>query len=149
MIINRNRFILSISATMFVSNVHAQCVPGSETVFSCVTKNGKQIQVCDAGQTIVYSFGKPRNPEIVLEVPRNQASTSQWSGVGHYLSYSVDIPNGNTTYSVVWNADKLTEEHAITGGVNVIIDGETKATVECYGEDIVQNIEGIDLKPTE
>ena len=68
----------------------ADCGPGQTTVFSCLTAKGKRIQVCDAGATIDYSFGKPDAPaEIVVRAPRAQAATSQWSGVGRYISYSV------------------------------------------------------------
>lgn len=129
----------------------AACEKGSKTVFSCLAARDKLIQVCDSGKTIDYSFGK-RNlpPEIIVRAPRSDASTFQWAGVGRYLSYAVEVPNGNTTYSVFWGADRLTEAHAIEAGVNVEVNKKLVATVKCVGEKhIVQNIEGIDLKPIE
>ena len=132
-------------------NVMAACEKGSETVFSCITGKGKLIEVCDSKKTIDYSFGKPtEKPEIVVRVPRNSATTTQWAGIGRWMSYSVEIPNGNAIYSVFLAADKLSEKHSIEAGVNVEINKKLAATVKCVGEDkIVQNIEGIDLKPTE
>ena len=63
------------------------------------------------------------------------------------MSYSINIPNGNTNYNVFWAADKLTEEHAIEAGVNVEVNKKLVATVKCVGEkNIIQNIEGIELK---
>lgn len=128
----------------------AACLSEAKTVFSCLTAAGKRIEVCDAGQTIDYSFGKPKaKPEIVVRAPRSAATTFQWPGAGRYFSYSVDVPNGNTVYSVYWSADRLGDEPDVKGGVIVSIDGRERATVRCArGGDIVQNIEGIDLAPT-
>ena len=139
-----------IAVVLFAQSAYAKCEGGSKTVFSCLTTKGKQIEVCDAGETIEYSFGKPKGkPEIVVKVPRSHASTSQWGGMGRYMSYSVDIPNGKTTYNVFWGVDRLTDEHAIEAGVNVLISNKMAATIKCSGKNIKQEIEGIDLKPTE
>jgi len=129
----------------------AACENGNKTVFSCLTAKGKLIQVCDSDKTIDYSFGKPGlSPEIIVLAPRSAASTFQWQGVGRYLSYTVEVPNGNTTYSVFWGADRLADAHPIEAGVNVEVNKKLIATVKCVGEKhIVQNIEGIDLKPIE
>jgi hypothetical protein len=140
-----------ISAVLFAQIAFAKCESGSKTVFSCLTAKGKQIEVCDAGKTIEYSFGKPKGkPEIVIKVPRSEASTSQWNGIGRYQSYSVDIPNGNTTYNIFWSLYRLNnDQHAIEAGVNVIINNKQAATVKCSGGNIEQNLEGIDLKTAE
>lgn len=132
-------------------NANAICEKESSTVFSCVTGKGKTIEVCDSKKTIDYSFGKAsEKPEIVVRVPRGSATTTQWAGVGRWMSYSVEIPNGNTIYSVFWGADRLSENHPIEAGVNVEINKKHAATVKCVGQNkIVQNIEGIDLRATE
>lgn len=140
----------AVVASCTVSSALAACEKGSKTVFSCLAAKGKIIQVCDSGKTIDYSFGKPNAPEIVVRAPRSEASTFQWQGIGRYLSYSVEVPNGSTTYNVFWGADRLTDEHKIDAGVNVEINKKLVATVKCVGKKhIVQNIEGIDLKPIE
>jgi len=141
--------IMPVVAALFASNVYASC-EGNKTLFSCLTSKGKQIEVCDAGKTIHYSFGKPQGkPEITVKVARDKASTFQWAGMGSSISYAVDIPNGKTTYNIFWSADRTSDEHAIEAGVNVLINNELVTTVNCAGENIVNNIEGIDLKPTE
>ena len=142
--------IMPLVATfLFASNVYASC-EGSKTVFSCLTSKGKQIEVCDVGETIHYAFGKPKaKPEIEVKVARDKASTFQWAGIGSSMTYAVDIPNGKTTYNVFWSVDRLSDEHAIEAGVNVLINKELVTTVNCAGENIVNNIEGIALKPTE
>ena len=142
--------IIALSTFIFTTNVFAMCDDGSKTIFSCTTKKGKQIEVCDAGKTISYSFGKLQaNPEIVVKVPRSKASTSQWAGIGRSESYSIDIPNGKTIYSVFWSLDRLSDEHPIDAGVSVSNNDKLVATVNCSGKNIVNNIEGIALKPSE
>lgn len=139
---------MCVLAILGVSDASARCDGGSATLFSCVTTKGKQIELCDAGKTIQYSFGKPQfKPEIVVTVPRNRASTSQWAGVGRYMTYSVDVPNGDTIYSVFWSADKI--EQGIEAGVNVLVKGKVAATVNCSERSIDSNLEGVKLKPSE
>ena len=145
----RIMMILATTALMTSTGVSAKCAEGGKTLFFCLTAKGKQIEVCDAGKTIDYTFGKAQEkPEIALKVPRSQAATQQWAGIGRYISYSVDLPNGNTTYSVFWSLDRLSEKQAaIEAGVNVIIQGQLAATVACSGTNIINRLEGVDLKP--
>lgn len=141
--------IVPVLATLFATNVYASC-EGGKTLFSCTTTKGKKIGVCDSGKTIDYSFGKPQGkPEIAIKVPRDQASTFQWAGVGSTESYALDIPNGKATYNVFWGMDRLTDAHAVEAGVNVLIDKNLVTTVKCSGKDVVNNIEGVKLKATE
>jgi hypothetical protein len=137
------------SAALFAPSAFAACAAGSETLFSCTTAKGKVIEVCDAGKTISYSFGSPQTkPEIALSVPRDKATTFQWEGVGRYLSYAVDIPNGSTTYSVFHGMDRLSEAHAVEAGVNVLSNGKLLATVNCVGKKMVTKLEGVKLSKT-
>ena len=141
--------IVPVLVTLFAANVYAGC-EGGKTVFSCSTIKGKQIEVCDMEKTIDYSFGKPQEKsEIAIKIPREQASTFQWAGIGSSISYAVDIPNKNTTYNVFWSADRMSEEHGIEAGVNVLINKELVTTVKCADKNIVNNLEGVNLKPTE
>jgi hypothetical protein len=127
----------------------AACPSEKKTVFSCTTAKAKLIEVCDLDKSIGYSFGPLGKPELSLQVPRAQASTRQWEGVGRTISYSVDVPNGKTTYSVYWAADRMSDAHEVNGGVEVIVNGKSLATVSCDPKKkIVQNMEGIALKPT-
>lgn len=129
----------------------AACGQGEATVFECLSQQGKRIQVCDAGQTINYSFGLPNTkPEMLVRAPRERASTYQWRGVGRAIHYSIDVPHGDTIYRVFWSFDRLSEIKAVEAGVEVEIAKKNVATVRCAGErHIVQNIEGIKLRPSE
>ena len=140
-----------VAGVSFPIWAHAACERGLATVFSCLTAQGRHIEVCDAGATIDYSFGLPRGkPEIVVRAPRAQAFTHQWHGVGRAIHYSVSVPNGDTVYRVYWSLDRLSESRDIDAGVEVVIAGKHVATVRCKGDKhIVQNIEGIQLKPSD
>lgn len=124
--------------------------PSAQTIFSCTTAKSKQIQVCDLGKNLRYHFGKANAPELVLNIPREQASTQPWAGIGRYMSYSVDLPNGDTTYSVFWSVDRLDEKHSVSAGVNVLVKDKIVATVNCSEKaaPIVQQMEDISLKKT-
>lgn len=138
--------LLTYSAS---AGVQAACINPAKTLFSCDTQKGqKQILLCDNQATIDYSFGKKgQKPELALSVPRAEASTWQWAGIGRYISYSVTIPNGDYVYSVFWSADRLSEAHAVEAGVNVEKKGELLATILCTEQGMVNNLEGVKLKP--
>lgn len=142
------KFFLLIASVMGMGlTLNASC-SNSSTIFYCVTKKGKQIEVCDKKSTIEYSFGKLKSkPEIVINVPRKEVTTSQWNGIGSYMSYSIDIPNANTIYNVYWGVDRMNESHPVEAGVNVFVNNKQVATVECNNK-IENNMEGIDLAPT-
>lgn len=122
-------------------------------LFSCWTKDTKQISLYDAGNTIDYRFGKVEYPlgqppqfvaELELKVPRAEVGNYQWSGFGRNMTYSVTVPNGNVHYRVFWSLDKLDKTHTPEGGVEVLENGTSIATVNCQGE-IVSNLEGFAL----
>jgi hypothetical protein len=118
-------------------------------LFSCGTENGKEILLYQTDETIDYSFGdRDAKPELELTVPRNRASTWQWKGVGRAMTYAVDVPNGDTSYSVFWSVDRLSETKAVEAGVRVHSNRKTLATVYCTGK-VVNNLQGVQLKPTE
>jgi hypothetical protein len=84
----------------------------------------------------------PEKTEISLSVGKSTTTTSQWEGMGYIMSYSINIPNGKTTYSVFQEANQKTEE--ASAGVNVLSGEKILATVKC-GDTYFSNIEGIDL----
>jgi len=139
---------IGISSLLLSNLALAACPSGAKTLFFCKTKTAnKQIELCDAGKTISYSFGKKgQKPELAIAVPRAQASTFQWQGIGRYMSYAVNIPNGDFNYNVFWGVDRLTDEHAIEAGVNVEKKGELLTTVYCQENGLVNNLEGVKLK---
>ena len=60
----------------------ADCVKGEKILFACTTTKNKKIEVCDAGKTINYAFGKVGvKPELALNVPQRGG---QHYAVGRY-----------------------------------------------------------------
>lgn len=137
-----------IVATLCSSNVYANCGSG-KTLFFCNTVKGKQVEVCDSEKTINYSFGKAnKKPEIAIKVPRDKVSTFQWAGVGDE-SYAVDIPSSSTVYNVFWGVNRIDEKHPVSAGVNVFVNKNLVTTVNCSEKGLVNNLQGVKLKPTE
>lgn len=119
----------------------------NKPLFFCKTRHGKQIELLDAGNTVIYVFGKTgAAPEITLTVPRTQATTWQWDGRGSSESYRVNVPNGNTVYSVFWSAAHDPDAtEPVSAGVDVEIAGKYAASVECDPDTVMQSLEGVDL----
>ena len=146
-----NQSILLLSTLVLVTNTYAAC-GDSKTVFHCTTTNNKQIEVCDAGKTISYSFGKhSKKPELTISVPRHKATTFQWHGIGRHINYSVSIPNGSYMYSVYTSIDKLEEDEAkgFEAGVMVEKNNQHLVTVICRDDTVIDDIQGIDLQPSD
>lgn len=139
------------AALLISSNAWAECGSARDTWFSCMTKKGKLIELCNEKTKIRYTFGFPnRPPEISLSVAKDGASTSQPDGNGRWWSYAVDIPNGSTIYSVFWGYDRITENHDVEAGVHVTLPNGKSTTVYCASNsEITNNLEDVDLKPTE
>ncbi|MEN9372477.1 MAG: hypothetical protein RIR79_29 [Pseudomonadota bacterium] len=113
-------------------SAQAKCDGAEKTVFSCLTGKAKQIEVCDAGKTISYSFGYPNaKPEIVVTVPRERAKKEYIVGVGCIRS-SVTIPNGDTVYRV-YAMETLRDLSCPDAGVEVYIKRRYTTAVKCKG----------------
>lgn len=117
-----------------------------QVLFDCSTANRKRILLCDEGDELAYSFGKLGDaPELVVRVPREQATSFQWQGIGRWINYSVGIPNGATLYTVYTSADRISEDHTFEAGVAASVDGEEIARIRCV-EPVEHRLEGVDLK---
>ena len=128
--------------------IEPPAVSAPSVLFSCRTAGDKLIALYDKGATIQYVFGPDEQPELVLDVPRADASTYQWQGIGRYENYSVSIPNQDTVYQVSWARDRLDIDQPAEAGVSVEINGDYVTTVDCAA-DIIHNMIGVDLPPTQ
>jgi hypothetical protein len=127
----------------------ATCNPDETVAFTCTTGAHKRISLCEGKGTIVYAYGKEGlRPDIVLSVPRDQATTWQWPGIGRYENYSVDVANGKTIYRVFSSFDRLSEDHVSESGVQIEEGGKILATVNCVEASVTNNLQGIALSPT-
>ena len=134
---------IAISALLFASSVYANCEGKDKVLFACATEKGKQIEVCNFGQTVRYSYGRPNTkPEIVVIVPIEKVAGISWHASGRYITNAVIIPNLNAFYEVSWSADKLQESDELEGGVEVFINGKSKI-ISCQSAPSVGNTDGI------
>lgn len=115
-----------------------------KVIFHCRTENRKEVQVCDRGRTLEYTFGTPAEPELLLSVRREEARTFQWKGFGRWISYALSIPNGDVTYTVFSGLDRMTDEHESDTGVSVTKGDEQIARIKCR-EPVLMLLEGIDV----
>ncbi len=141
------KLIIGLAVAACSHSLFAACPSQTKTIFMCTTTNNKVIQVCDAGNTISYSFGKANaTPELAIAVPRNKVTTYQWEGFGRYENYAINIPNGKTIYRVNESLDKMSQQY--TAGVEVSNNDKLLATVECAAnKKITSKIQGIKLRP--
>ena len=125
------------------------CPDKSKVVFSCtIRSNSKHVEVCDTGGTITYSFGRPGlRPELAFASPRDLVTTHQWKGLGPQ-GYTVDLPNGNTTYSVYIGSVVRDGYPDIEAGMNVVTPSRL-VQLYCNLDTLEQDLEGIDLKEAE
>ncbi|MGB6007773.1 hypothetical protein [Castellaniella sp.] len=136
----------SLAATP-ASEAPTACL-NSKLVFACTTTKGKAVEICDSDDILQYSFGtKGHYPELSLSVPRSEASTFQWDGRGSEITYSVQIPNGDTVYEVFTSMSRMSNEHEIVSGINVEVAGKHVATLTCLDDTVQQDMEDIPLKP--
>ena len=134
----------SLPAGAMASN---RCPANQDTIFACSTTNNKQVRVCDGGDTIGYTFGRPgQPPEMALRVPRQRTSTWQWPGMGYTATYSATIPNGKTRY-VVWSTtERGSDPVQSSSGIAVEVNGKQVANILCLQDDtLLDNLFDIDL----
>lgn len=150
----RPAFGLLLVGLFATTTAYSACDAKSTLWFSCTTKNaGKRIEVCADASTVRYSFGKPKaKPEMALSVPKSQASTYQWGGIGRAMTYSVNLPNGDTEYRVYAGSEKATEDTpdgTSYAGVHVVKNGQQIAEVQCVESTVKSALEGLDLRRAE
>ncbi|MDB5772480.1 MAG: hypothetical protein JWM42_2854 [Burkholderia sp.] len=147
---SKSSFHLFACASLFLFSpidAASACLGEEKLLFSCTTKNNKQINLCDTGKIIRYSYGKTGStPELSLAVPRKTATTYQWQGTGRWANYIVNVPNRGTVYRIFWGYDRLSDEHEIEAGVNVTVNGNDVSTVHCKNASIEHDLEGVDLR---
>jgi hypothetical protein len=144
-------FLIVLFGMLTSLNVFAACAKDSKTLFACNTTKGKRVEVCDAGKTISYSFGKRgAKPEIALTLPREQVTTYQWLGIGSTMSYSIDIPNGDIIYTVYESLDRVPGYPIIKRGVYVFSKGKLlmNTNIKCLKQTNEFYLEGVDLAIT-
>ena len=82
------------------------CDAGEQVVFSCSTAHGKQVEVCQAPQSIHYAYGAPGKPaELRLSKTNEEFSWQHFEGVSSGIEDDLTFDNGSTRYMITHVAD--------------------------------------------
>jgi hypothetical protein len=126
--------LLSVSAV-----AHAACEPQGALVFSCATSRGNHVELCAEGSAVRYSFGEPgRAPQVAVTMPRDEVRLVPWRALGKVESYALMIPFRESTHVVYWTLDDPGDQPE--AGVQVLVDGEPRATMQCVPAQVLNNI---------
>jgi hypothetical protein len=125
--------ILTICAFFFPFSLafssYAACT--GDEIFSCMTSEGKMIEVCRSQEGFEYSSGVENSkPEIAFSVPKSQVepiTDSDKGGDWGKLSWGIRIKNGKTVYEVY----ETLLARAGSSQVVVIVDGKETVWHSC------------------
>jgi hypothetical protein len=107
----------------------AACDPGG-LVFSCATALGNEIQLCDDGSSVRYTFGEPgRAPQLAITMPKGEVQKAPLREFGKVESYALKIPYREATHVLYWSLDDFGDEPE--AGVRVFVDDRLRATMQC------------------
>lgn len=142
-----SKLIFSLTAVTALSlsvNAQAACPSAAKTVFSCSTTNGKVVEICDLGQHLMYSFGKPRaKPELQFNLAKTRAYMYLWDGNTSSEYNELYLPRGNTIYQA-YHANHRNHggtEH----GIKVFINQKQVADVRCRAASVIENFQQLEL----
>jgi hypothetical protein len=108
----------------------ADCTPG-ETVFSCQVGK-KSLQICNETDLLIYSFGPPGAPELVIAEPLKTITFQPWPGAGSSIWESLIFVNEGYTYEVVTSVDRDGDaDQPVQGSVFVTKGDAQVAEVQC------------------
>ncbi|WP_372422338.1 hypothetical protein [Salinarimonas chemoclinalis] len=109
----------------------AAACPGGEEVFSCSIE-GRTLRLCHSDGALVYGFGPPGKPELVLSQPLTTVDFTPWPGVGRSMWETVAFPNEGYVYEVWTSVERDPEAtEGRTGGVDVLRGDVPVARLTC------------------
>ena len=73
----------------------------TETNFLTYTIGTKQLSLSKQDDNIIYEFGPPRKPELVLKEPVATVDFQPWNGLGSTDADAVTFYNQNYSYTVI------------------------------------------------
>jgi hypothetical protein len=108
----------TLAFLLLASPAAAQCLPGGQ-VFTCQA-GAKVVEICNEAETLIYSYGPPGAPELVIAEPLASVTFQPWPGAGSSIWESVTFFNGSYAYEVTTSVDRNGDLDApLQGGVYV------------------------------
>ena len=114
-------------ALLLPATAHAACT--GETLVGCPI-GANQLQVCNQGDLLTYSFGPPGAPDLQL-ASRPEAAYTPWNGIGRTLWETITFTNRNVAYEVVFSFDRLALDARPEWGVTVLEGDDVLARLTC------------------
>ncbi len=100
-----------------------------ETLVNCPI-GANQLQVCNEGDLLTYSFGPPGAPDLQL-ASRPEAAYTPWNGIGRTMWETITFTNRDVTYEVVFSFDRMDENALPDWGVVVLEGADIIANLTC------------------
>lgn len=136
--------LVTASLSLAVGNAQAACPATAKTVFSCSTTNNKVVDICELGQNLLYSFGRPNSrPELQFNIAKSRAYMYLWDGSTSSEYNELYLPRGNTIYQA-YQANHRNHggtEH----GLNVLINKKPVANIRCRANTVIENFQQLEL----
>jgi hypothetical protein len=132
------RYWLAALAIVVSGRGAAACDPGN-LVFSCATALGNEIQLCDDGSWVRYTFGEPGlAPQLAITMPKGEVRKAPLRELGKIELYALKIPYREATHVLYWSLDDAGDEPE--AGVRVFVDDRLRATMQCVPGQIRSNL---------
>ncbi|MEY2151276.1 MULTISPECIES: hypothetical protein [Rhodanobacter] len=116
-----------MALVLFLPAVAMACSANEETVFRCVTTNGKPVHVCQAKDTVNYRFGS--KPDMEVKVPNAELKWEAGNGTGAFFNL-LTFPHGKTLYQVLY-IESFKGPPRRDGEVQVARNGKQLADIQC------------------
>lgn len=108
----------------------ADCTPG-ETVFSCQVGQ-KALEICYEQETLIYNFGPPGAPELVIAEPLASATYQPWPGVSSSIWETLSFFNAGYVYDVTTSVSRdAGADETLQGAITVWQNDSIVAEVAC------------------
>lgn len=111
---------------------HLRCADNRKIILSCKTEKNRLLQLCDAGDSVVYSYGRfNEKPQLTFANKKVDISgVVDNSNLGRWFGFGFDLKNGtNAIYKVQHNTN--TQGNTVFAGVAAYINGKNVANDEC------------------
>lgn len=137
-----------LAAALLAAAVPASAItPCEKPVFACTMQtSGKQVQVCQRNQQLVYEFGAPQQEaELRFERRIDAVTFAPWNGMGTTYWSSMEMANGAWTYRLSVSYERGDPAAQGSAGITLLRDGKQVRHLACVPETVRERME--DLAP--
>lgn len=137
----------TLAAAMWLTGtLQAQAItPCEPPVFACtLAKSGKQVQVCQHGDHVVYEFGPAQGAaELRFRQPLSAVPITPWNGMGWTYWSSMDLHNGAWTYRLSSSYERGQPDVPGQGSITLLRNGKESQRMACVPETLRERIESL------